>query len=182
MRILFIHGANSTQRSFAWLAPAITDDPYHFEYDTNDPAFSNIARCQETVDKIKPDVVIGHSLGGVMAAYLKTDAKIVTIAAPFGGSAIANWLPSFSQLMRDVATTSPLIRGLRNKAVDGKRFLSIVANGLDGGGWDGVLSHSSQTALKGPTYVVRDLNHFEVLVDEKVLSVIGEFLCPPVTS
>jgi hypothetical protein len=181
---LFIHGANSTRRSFAWMRDALKTkhETHFFEYDTHQPAALNIAACQKLVDEIEPVAIIGHSLGGIMATYMKCNARKVTIATPFGGSAIANWLPMYSQLMRDVATTSPLIRGVRNVEIDGKDFLSIVANGLDGGGFDGVVSATSQRAIVGPTYHVFDLNHFEVLVDEDVISVIDDFLCRPATS
>lgn len=186
MKILYIHGANSTKRSFAWLNLALNEKLPHkahfFEYDTHQPAFENIQLCQVLVDKLKPDAIIGHSLGGVMTAYMETKAKKVSIAAPFGGSAIANWLPMYSQLMRDVATTSLLVRGVRTMEVKSSDFFAVVANGLDGAGFDGVLSCTSQTALSGPDYKVYDLNHFEVLVDEKVVGDIDDFLCRPHTS
>lgn len=184
MNILYIHGANSTKRSFNWLRSALPfeHEAHFFEYDTHQPAFENIQLCQVMVDKVKPDVIIGHSLGGIMTAFMETKAKKVTIAAPFGGSAIANWLPMYSQLMRDVATTSHIIRGVRNMKVKKKHFLAIVANGLDGAGFDGVISHTSQTALEEPDYRIYNLNHFEVLVDEEVVRDIAAFVCPNASS
>jgi pimeloyl-ACP methyl ester carboxylesterase len=184
MKILFIHGANSTTRSFAYIRCALKVEhtAHFFEYDTHTPALINIAQCQQLVDEVRPDAIIGHSLGGVMAAYMTTDAKKITLASPFGGSAVANWLPMYSQLMRDVATTSPLIYGLRSKTVDGSKFLSIVANGLDGNGFDGVVSTISQTNLKGADYLIFDLNHMEVLLDESIVSIIENWLCPAASS
>lgn len=181
---LFIHGANSTRRSFGYIRQVMRTrhTPHFFEYDTHVQCVKNIEACQRMVDEIKPHVIIGHSLGGVMAAHMKTDARRVSIASPFGGSAIANWLPMYSQLMRDVATTSPIICALRRMEFAEDKFLSIVANGLDGGGFDGVVSVTSQKTLKGPDYRMFDLNHAEVLLDEFIVSVIDDWLCPPATS
>ena len=182
--ILYIHGANSTKRSFAYLRANLKTEhmAHYFEYDTHMPCFGNIALCQEMVNDIQPTAIIGHSLGGIMAAYMTTEAHKITIAAPFGGSALANWLPMYSQLMRDVATTSPIISGVRRMKPHRCHFLSIVANGLDGAGFDGVVSYRSQTLLEGPDYHVFNLNHFEVLVDDEVICVIDQRICPPATS
>lgn len=175
--ILFIHGANSTRRTFNYLRQGLVQhEAEFFEYNTHVPCSANIKFAQAMVDQTNPDVIIGHSLGGIIATYLTTEAKKITIATPFGGSALANWFPMYSQLMRDVATTSPLIRGLRDKTVDGARFLSVVANGLDGNGFDGVISTRSQMALTGPQYLVVDLNHFEVMVDDQIITTINEFI------
>lgn len=182
-RVLYIHGANSTKRSFAYLVKALPKHKAHFfEYNTHTPAMDNVKLAQKACDEFEPDVVIGHSLGGVMTAWLETKAKKVAVASPFGGSGVANWLPLYSQLMRDVATTSQLVMGLRNVTVKPNRFLAIVANGLDGSGFDGVLSSSSQMKLQGAQYRSYNLNHFEVLVDEEVAHVIGEWSCLGVTS
>lgn len=184
MNILFIHGANSTKRSFAYLVQALRTKhtAHYFEYDTHEACSNNIAQCQKMVNEIKPDIIIGHSLGGIIAAYMTTQARKISIAAPFGGSAIANWLPMYSQLMRDVATTSVIIRGIRKMEIDKKDFLAIVANGLDGEGFDGVISYRSQVNLSSPDYRKYDLNHFEVLVDDTVARDIDEWICPPAMS
>jgi hypothetical protein len=178
MKILFIHGANSTKRSFSYVDQTlgIGHEALFFEYDTHVPALKNIGRCQGVVDEYRPDVIMGHSLGGVITAYMNSEAKKVTLATPFGGSAIANWLPMYSQLMRDVATTSTLIRGVRAMVVDKSRFLSIVANGLDGNGFDGVVSYTSQTTLTDPDYRVYNLNHMEVLLDYEIVGIIRDWI------
>lgn len=182
-RVLYIHGANSTKRSFAYLSEKLPrHEPMFFEYDTRVPALDNVKSAQAACDEFQPDVIIGHSLGGVMAAYLVTDAKKVSVASPFGGSGLANWLPMYSQLMRDVATTSILILGLRNIVVNPNQFLCIVANGLDGAGFDGIVSATSQMKLQGAKYRCYNLNHFEVLVDDEVADVIGEWSCLGATS
>lgn len=177
MKILFIHGANSTRRSFNFLKQCLSEhDAVFFEYDTNVPCGLNITEAQRAVDAHHFDAIIGHSLGGVITTHLRTDAKKVAISTPFGGSALANWFPMFSQLMRDVATTSNIVRMMRGITADPKRFLAIVANGLDGRGFDGVLSARSQMALRGPTYATFNLNHFEVMVDENVGRLIDDFI------
>lgn len=177
MKILYIHGANSTHRSFNFLKTKLREhEALYFEYDTHKPCQSNIVLAQNIVDGCEPDAIIGHSLGGVITAYLHTTAKRVAIASPFAGSALANWFPMYSQLMRDVATTSSLIRGIRGKEVDPDRFLAIVANGLDGNGFDGVITSRSQMALSGASYLSYNLNHFEVMVDFDVAEQINEFI------
>lgn len=176
-KILYIHGANSTARSFAYLKSKLSPHrEYFFEYDTHVPAEINLGLGQAMVNAVEPDAIIGHSLGGVFTAYMETDAKKVSIASPFGGSAIANWLPMYSQLMRDVATTSPLIRGLQYITHREDQFLAIVANGLDGRGFDGVVSATSQRRLKGVTFKQYDLNHFEVLVDDEIIEAIDKWI------
>ena len=176
MKILYIHGAKSTKRSFAYLNLRLRDhERFYFEYDTEMETIKNISDAQKMCNEVNPDVIIGHSLGGIIAAYLITPARRITIATPFGGSEIAAWLP-ISQLLRDIASNGPLIAGIRRLAFAPENLLTIVANGLDGRGFDGVVSTRSQKAIEAPTVHEFNLNHFEVLVDDTVAKRINDWM------
>lgn len=152
-------------------------DEEFFEYNTGYRVLDNIAAAQELCDIIKPDAIIGHSLGGLIACHLTTDAKRIAISAPFGGSIMANFFPMLSQLMRDVATTSPAVAHFRFNAVKGPTLV-FVARGLGNQGHDGVLSVSSQERVYGDElrFSHYDLNHYEVMVDDDICDEIAQFI------
>lgn len=175
-KIVFIHGANSTRRTFNYMIGQL---PKHisvfFEYDTNMPLVHNIGLAQKLCDETQPDLIVGHSLGGVIACYVESAADRVALAAPFGGSMMANFFPMISQLMRDVATTSPVLNYFRKEFIG--KALVIVAHGTNQAGHDGVLTVASQTKIHGSdvTFIHHNLNHYEVMVDDDVCKSIAMF-------
>lgn len=170
--ICWIHGAFSSDKSFNYLRGNLPKHNYiSFEYNALSPLAENIQTLTELLKEHEISGVIGHSLGGVMAALMVARGyaqKGVTIASPLGGFHLANLLP-VNQLLMDVGSMRPIYHEIRSHKF-GNKLLSIVAS-HDGGKSDGVVSISSQMAAKCKTSRV-ELNHFEVLLDPSVSQLI----------
>lgn len=138
---------------------------------------------RKAVMEDEPISIIGHSLGGVIAAAIAQVAdveKIVTYAAPFGGSETAafwKWITP-SQLFSDISPTSSTMMSLRCSPPT-TPMLSFVTDPnyrIMGERGDGVVSVKSQKAMIGPTYETVELNHFEVLLSPSVATQTRKFL------
>lgn len=188
--IVFIHGANSSSRTFGYIRERFErPDNLFVDYETENGIEANIDDIADLVFATYGDTpvdLVGHSLGGVKAVALHQMGvnvrRIVTISAPLGGSGAAgllSWMFPSSKLYRDVGTHSTVITGLRTKPITAP-VLSLVTTG---GGMpifrepnDGVVTVKSQKALAGPEYREIDLNHFEVLLSGTVRDTIHEHL------
>jgi pimeloyl-ACP methyl ester carboxylesterase len=184
-KVWFIHGAGSSPLSFNWLkarlhAPEVVD----IAYDNQTPLIDTIRAVRTAVKKEEiPPFIIGHSLGGVIAASVAQRApvaKIVTMATPFGGSFAATIMRWFmpTQLMRDISQQSPVLKSLQDNPPTVPMLSFVTDSNLTimGERTDGVVTVNSQTALKGPTYVNIPVNHFEVLLAPEVVEQINVFL------
>ena len=183
--IWFIHGAASTPLSFNWLKaqlrPHVAVD---IAYENQTPLVETISYIRAKVSECaEPPVIIGHSLGGVIAASVAQVApvsKIITMGTPFGGSFAASVMRWFmpTQLMRDISQQSPILAALQSDPPVVPILSFVTDSGLNvmGEKTDGVVTVRSQMALKGPTYVTVPNNHFEVLLDPKVATHIDEFI------
>lgn len=173
MKIAYIHGAKSSRRSFNWLKDHLPEhDAVFVEYSDSRPLENNIDEIGHRLSIVLPDVIIGHSLGGVIAAMVKAqlpETKIVTLAAPFGGSFAANLMRFHGQMYSDVASWNPLFSHLKLQAFD-HSFLALVATGMESERVpnDGVVTVASQESLTGCLYERVALNHFEILMDDGV--------------
>ena len=172
--IYFVHGANSTKRSFEYLKSQLPGHEFiDLEYAPHERPTAVVERVVETVSE--PAFVVGHSLGGVIAvaAAQRTEMieKVVTLASPLGGSEPATWMRWFwpDRLYAEIHPYSPIMVDVRKHPVI-TPTLSIVTTD------DGVVSVPSQRALRGPIYVQIELNHFEVLLATEVPELINEFL------
>lgn len=194
--IVYIHGASSTSTSFNFISRMLPNHTRLFlEYDSGTPIKTIVNNLYTLLPRTVPLFLIGHSLGGVIATLLsyaeKYDAnvlqpvqiqKIVAISSPFGGSRAANYLrwmyPAYG-LFDNVATNTVAMSAIKKF---GAIFptLSIVSTGgntpLIRGSNDGVLSVDSQSALANCVIKEFKLNHFEVLLSDKVVSEINGFL------
>lgn len=190
-RIVYIHGANASIRSFKYLQRFLpSHDILNISYTVNTPLKTNIENIRlEIIDNFgdKKFSIIGHSLGGVIAIGLHHKIenldKTLTISAPFGGSKIIKylkWICPGYQIFADVKPNSPIIEEVKSTALV-KPVLSIITSG--GGNPlfrednDGTVSVDSQMALQGPKYIhYDDLSHFEVLLSERVIKNSIDFL------
>jgi pimeloyl-ACP methyl ester carboxylesterase len=185
--IWFIHGAASTCLSFNWLKEHLDYNKacsLDINYSTDIPLSKTI---NDLADKakgcVKPPIIIGHSLGGVIAVAVAQKAsvkKIVSISSPFGGSFAASVVKWFmpTQLFKDICQQSPVLAELK-KNTPNIPILSIVTDSnlsIMGEDTDGVVTVRSQVALIGPKYVKINLNHFEVLLSEQVSNLIQTFI------
>jgi len=183
--IWYIHGAASTPASFNWLKERLPlHDAVDVEYDNYSPLSDTIAYLREAALKeTQPINIVGHSLGGVIAASVAQVApirKIVTMGTPFGGSFAASLMRWFmpTQLFRDICQQSPVISSLRANppSTPIKSFVTDSGLVVLGEATDGVVTVSSQKALKGPEYHSVSTNHFEVLLNPRVATEISKFL------
>jgi pimeloyl-ACP methyl ester carboxylesterase len=185
----YIHGANSTPASFNFIRDQL---PRH---ESIDYSYGHTEPLQRVVDRMvarandpssaRPIYLVGHSLGGVIAAAVaqRSDRveKVATIAAPFGGSNVAalmRWLTP-CQLFEDIHPNAAIMSAIR-RAPPLRNCLSIVTTS---GGTplmseenDGVVSVASQIALKGPMYLRTPSNHFESLLSLEVIDLLNSFL------
>lgn len=188
--IIYIHGAGATSRSFQWLTTRIPSHASAFiDYDMNDTMTSVNDRVFEAIRVCKDrDVtLVGHSMGGVLAASCSTNqnvSRVVTLNAPFGGLPAARMAAFFNQsgMLRDLSPSSSHITRLRNMALRCP-ILSVV--GTSGLPFmfepnDGAITVASQKIMRGPRYVEVELNHFETLLDQTVADLISDFIAEPV--
>lgn len=188
--IIYVHGAGATSRSFEWLRTMMPPhDAVFFSYEMSHAMGATIGALNDTVDhgcKTKDIVLVGHSLGGVLAASCAGNeriSKIVTLNAPFGGLPIARFAGLFSSspMLRDLSPSSVQMMRLKN-TTPRCPILSIV--GTSGLPFilepnDGAISVASQKSLHGPRYVEFGLNHFEVLLDSAVAQTVSDFIAKP---
>ena len=187
--IVYIHGANSSPRSFKYIQLALPEhNILNISYSVDTPLLKNTNQIKNAIfEEFSGEEVniVSHSLGGLIALKLhhyQNIGKIVTMSAPFGGSKFVEYLrwicPSY-QMFADVKTSSPIVKEIRGTSYT-KPVLSIVTtaggNPLMGEQNDGTVTVNSQLAAHGPIYEHYDLNHFEVLLSDKIVVRIKKFL------
>jgi pimeloyl-ACP methyl ester carboxylesterase len=183
--IWYIHGAASTPASFLWIKSQLySHDAVDVSYTNKEPLADTISYLRQRASEEKrPINIIGHSLGGVIAAAIAQEIwvrRIVTMGTPFGGSMAASVMRWFmpTQLFRDISQQSPVMTNLKLKPPK-TPILSFVTDSslvVLGERTDGVVTVSSQKALKGPTYITIPCNHFEVLLSHEVVSITNDFI------
>lgn len=185
MKVWYIHGANASPLSFSFLTSKIRPHLYEeISYSNDVPLAQTVAELRrKAVLADEPLAIVGHSLGGVIAAAIAQTAdveKVVTLAAPFGGSTTAAMLQYFtrSQLIRDIVPSSSVLASVRMNPPQTKMLSFVTDANIDtlGERGDGVVTISSQKALTGTVYEITDHNHFEVLLSGTVARQIDRFL------
>lgn len=80
-KILFLHGLDSSKESTKFHA-IDAEKKYCIEVDYRNLNFKTVERFyHDTIEKIKPDLLIGHSLGGYWALRMSQFHRIPTIIA-----------------------------------------------------------------------------------------------------
>jgi pimeloyl-ACP methyl ester carboxylesterase len=187
MQVCFIHGFNSTHRSFNYLSGRL---PPHetvvINYDSHQGIETSIASVKRQLPK-KPFVIVGHSLGGVLGALLadalgEQVSHLVTISSPVGGSKAASalrWLPHYPRIMGDITPHSARISQLSEMKLR-TPTLSIISTGgslpTSSEANDSIVTVASQKALCFGRKVEIKANHFEVLQHEKTVQQVRDFL------
>jgi len=186
MRIVYIHGATASERSFAFIQKSLeTKDPIYLNYSKHNAAVDNLATMVETLKDIDDEIfIIAHSLGGVYATYLQSEfdtiKNVVSLATPFNGSEIAVWGASMKffsgyEMFSDITTHSRFIRGSRNIDIS-CNWLQVVTTVGDvpwiSGENDGIVTRKSMTCRDDIEYAEVDRNHYEIVLSDRVVEII----------
>lgn len=189
-RIVYIHGANSTSRSFNYIQQRLPDhEILNLEYDVNVPFLQNKQVMADMIKQTfgrKKICVVGHSLGGLFAVRLMNENKNVerafVMSAPFGGSKFINyisWLCPGYQLFKDISTSSDVIKYFKITKQT-KPIMQVITTGggnpFLGEPNDGTVTVSSQKAIGGAVFTESSRNHFEVLLDDKTVSLMKQYM------
>jgi len=183
--IVWVHGLNSSHRSFSYLVNQVDDhNTVLVNYDSHQPLKKSIGQVIKQLPSIDDEIVIiGHSLGGVIATLVSDiDPRIsslVTISSPLAGSKAANivrWLPGHPSVMSDITPSSEFIRFIGEYKGDFPA-LSIISTGghlkTTPEPNDSVVTLASQRALRFGKKAEVKASHFEVLMHEKTVDLIN---------
>ncbi len=184
--IFYIHGLNSSEASFAYLAKEVGGVP-QINYDSHQPLSQSVAQVSEMIPKNEPVILIGHSLGGLIATTIAMNKshdvqKVVAISSPFAGSKFAYWASWFFAgfpVLRDLTPISPAIVRLARNKVDCPHMTIVTTAGSSP--WslepnDSIVTVSSQSALTYSSKAQINANHFEVLTHPQTVQMITAFL------
>ena len=185
MKIVYIHGATASERSFAFIQKSLrTKNPIYLNYEKDTTAKDNLSAMK--IELLKhvddPVYVIAHSMGGLYATYLQEEYSniqgVVSLATPFNGSEIAMWgamlNPSY-KLFQDITTRSSFITDSRKTEIK-VPWLQVVTTIGDvpwiSGRNDGIVTYSSMTCRDDVEYLEIDRNHYEVVLSKRVVDII----------
>lgn len=187
-KICYIHGLNSSYRSFNFLSKELGQvGDVLVEYDSRQRLEDSIKQVLKQIPKDEIVTLVGHSLGGVIAMLiagrqLAQVDKVVTISSPLGGSraaVFARWVASGIPLLGDITPASPMIREIRAKKII-QPVLSIISTGgslpTSNEPNDSVVSVASQKSMPYGKKVEIKANHFEVLMHEKMIDHVRKFI------
>jgi len=153
------------------------------EYRQNETAEIVVERLSKEINGIDDLTIVGHSLGGIIGVELlalSNVKKLFTMSTPFGGHPAAFLMMWTQAMFRDLIPYGKTIRLLQKKWTEAnKPHLAIVTTSglsfLDREN-DGVVTVESQQELMGPDYHHFDTNHFEVLLEEKTVKLLKNFV------
>ena len=188
MKIIYIHGATASERSFAFIDSELKPTEKIFlNYDKDEDAQTNIKSMIEVLENTDgPFSIVAHSLGGLYAIYLQKEfpkviSNVVSLSTPFNGSEIATWgryLNPGYQLFRDIHTHSKFVQGSKEIEIT-VPWLAIVSTKGDVpwlvGANDGIVTLDSMTCREDVDYKWIDRNHYEIVLSKRSVIYIQEF-------
>jgi triacylglycerol esterase/lipase EstA (alpha/beta hydrolase family) len=183
-RILYIHGANATAKSFNHIKSRL---PHHiasdFEYSAHVPLEDVINQAADHLDE--PTHIVAHSLGGIIAVALSQRYKdkvhtVTTMSTPFGGSEAATrasvFLP-FDTFLQNVNIRNPTLNEIihTGRTVSTMNIVTTAGhNSFELQPNDGVVTIDSQKAFACSMRCFLDVNHFEVLLSQRTVDLIED--------
>lgn len=186
MTYLYIHGANASSSSFNYIRERLKGDHIDLEYHSSDGFASNLENMCDAISTHRDLFIVAHSLGGVYALHLanklpRSIKGAVTISTPYGGcgaAELAKWMMPHTQLFRDIAPSSRIIRETMSLPLL-HPWCQIVSTKGDApwivGENDGVVTLQSMRARPDIDLIDLDLNHYEVMQSSKVVEIIKAF-------
>ena len=193
--LFLIHGAWCTKNSYNYVIKKILDDNYigniHcFEYDCNiEGLFPITKRAKKQLEEISknglPTVVVGHSMGGLIALKLsqkKEVSKTLTLASPLSGLKFNRILHAFllyhAPALKDLIPDSKFINSIHTQSYDKNPVEIYIStegfNPMIFEPSDGVVPLDAQTKWKPEQAKVFKIksNHSEILQSTKVIMAI----------
>jgi pimeloyl-ACP methyl ester carboxylesterase len=186
-KIIFIHGLNSSHLSFNYMIQNYSENGSTANYLSRQPLHLSIEEVLKQIPKKEPVILVGHSLGGVIAMNiahlrLRNIKKVVTISSPLGGSKgaiYAQWVLRSLEVLRDLVPSSAYIKPLSNLpapcpvlsiySTSGSLPTAFEPN-------DSVVTVASQRALLHARQVEVRANHFEVLMHPGTIKLVKDFV------
>ena len=183
MKYLYIHGANATSQSFNYIRDRLSGDDVIFDYQSSAGFAYNLESMCEEIGDHEDLFIIAHSLGGIYALNLanRFPDKVlgaVTISTPYGGcrsAEIAKWMMPHTQLFKDVAPTSSIIRSTMSLPLQHPWTQIVSTRGRSP--WmlqdnDGVVTCQSMRARPDMELIDLELNHYEVIQSPSTVKII----------
>ena len=188
MIIVYIHGASATIDSFNYIRDHLSYKDYAISYDSANGFENNLTDMLEQLKDFNEIFFVAHSLGGIYALHIANamPEKVigaVTLSTPYGGSETADYakyfLP-FSRLLRDIGPSSWPIRQADNITIQHPWCNIVTIKGSSP--WmtepnDGIVTIRSQKHHSENMELVQvDSNHYEVVINDRVVKLIKERL------
>lgn len=177
-----IHGAWSSPVSFNYLSTKVRGDWIPCTYSPDQSLSSIIDRLDSICDA--PCVIVGHSLGGVIALNLHDNPNVLgiaTMASPLAGLQVG-YLAKFmsrSGLICDVASDSGIMRATRTRSYSKPVLHLVSTQGFNPFIYeenDGVVPLRSQRDWHCGEVVDVAANHYEILQHPDSIALIGSFV------
>jgi pimeloyl-ACP methyl ester carboxylesterase len=185
--IVYIHGASATAESFTHIRQYVRDyfdEPdIMLEYQSEDGFAHNLAQMKGKLDDADRLFFVSHSLGGIYSLYLanhyrETTRGGISLSTPYGGSAeadFARYFLPFNRLMKDVGTMSEPMQEARYLPAPPNWTQVVTTRGQSP--WiqadnDGVVTLKSMRSRQDFELVEMDLNHYEVVLSDRVVKLI----------
>ena len=188
--IVYIHGASATAESFTHIRQFVKmhykkEPDILLEYASRNSFENNLEEMKEQIKDSERLFFISHSLGGIYSLYLANHYKNktvggVSLSTPYGGSReadFARYFLPFNQLMRDIgAIRGPLYE---SRFLDAPPNWTNVVTTVGHSPWihnenDGVVTLESMKFRDDFELVEIQLNHYEVVISNKVVELILE--------
>jgi len=185
--IVYIHGASATAESFTHIRHYVRDQfdepEMVLEYKSDHGFDNNLSTMKGKLDDAERLFFITHSLGGIYSLYLadyykETTRGGVSLSTPYGGSReadFARYFLPFNQLMKD----SGAIRGpiVKSRKIPAPPNWTQIVTTAGQSPWinqsnDGVVTLESMKYRKDFDLIEMPLNHYEVVVSDKVVEII----------
>jgi len=184
MKLVFIHGATASNRSFAYIDSQLQRESIYLNYDRGRSAGYNLECMKERLTETTSDLYyVTHSLGGIYAIYLQdsvpNSVAAVSLATPFNGSEIATWsrlfVPHYA-LFKDITPDSSFISESKciNIRIPWTQFVTTVGDvpWLVGDN-DGIVTRKSMMCRDDVDYIEVDRNHYEIVQSQRVVDFIN---------
>ena len=194
--VMLIHGAWSTSQSFNHISRMIdmyleSYVRYTILFDYN-PFVDNmdkiVDKARKKLDDEAETLVIGHSLGGLIALAISDHEKCyrtITLASPLSGIKINRLFQPFiyarAPVLGEIAPCSSFIRNIQKKQYDKRIDCMITTRGYNPLIFeksDGVITVATQEKWMPQSAVAtyEECNHYEILQSDQAFSIIKKAL------